>query len=157
MELTGDKIVLKTYTLERCHEFYQNYVTDPAMTYDEYFYDKEKVDSYYKNKVLDIERRFFAICFQDKTIGEIQLKRIDIEKHCATMSIVLANDTVKGKGFGTEAERLVLDYAINVMGLHTVYADAIHRNNRSKHILEKLGFIHLYDDEVLAYYKFSEV
>ncbi len=155
MELMGEKIVLKPYTLERCHEFYKDYISDPAMTYDNYIYDKDEVDTYFQNKVLDTKRRFFAICYDNKVIGEIQLKRIDFERLCGTLSIHLVNDTVKGKGFGTEAEELLIEYAIKELGLHTIYADAIHRNNRSKHILEKLGFEHIYDDEALAYYKYS--
>lgn len=155
VELVGEKIVLKLYTLERCHEFFRDYISDPAMTYDSFIYDKKKVDTYYENKVLEANRCFFAICHNDKTVGEIQLKRIDMEKLCGTLSVHLANDTYKGKGYGTEAQRLLIDYAIKAMGLKTIYADAIHRNHRSKHILRKLGFVHLYDDEVLAYYKFS--
>jgi RimJ/RimL family protein N-acetyltransferase len=124
------------------------------MTYDKYIYDKEKVDRYYQNKVLDTTRCFFAICYNDKVIGEIQIKRIVYERLCGTLSIHLINDAVKGKGFGTEAERLIIDYAIHDLGLRTIYADTIHRNFRSKHILEKLGFRHLYNDEDLAYYEF---
>lgn len=155
IELKGEKIVLKSYTLERCHEFYKNYISDPAMTYNIYIYNKEKVDNYYQNKVLDEKRRFFAICYNNKVIGEIQLKRIDLDNLCGTLSIHLVDDSVKGKGFGTEAERLIIEYAIRKLGICTIYADAVHRNLRSKHILEKLGFEHLYDDNILSYYKFS--
>lgn len=155
MELIGEKIVLKPYTLEMCHEFHKDYISDPAMTYDEYIYNKDEVDRYYQNKVLDINRKFFAICYNDKVIGEIQLKRIDFEKLCGTLSIHLINDSVKGIGFGTEAERLIIKYAVNKLGFNTIYADSIHRNYRSKHILQKLGFEHFYDDDILAYYKFS--
>jgi RimJ/RimL family protein N-acetyltransferase len=78
-----------------------------------------------------------------------------MEKLCGTLSVHLINDTFKGKGYGTEAQQLLIDYVTNILGLKTIYADAIHRNHRSKHILEKLGFVHLYNDDVLAYYKFS--
>lgn len=101
--------------------------------------------------------RFFAICHNNKVIDEVQIKRIDFEKRCGTLSIHLINDTVKGKGFGTEAEQLIIDYAINDLGLHTIYADAVHRNSRSKHILVKLGFRHICDDENLAYYELSVI
>lgn len=155
MVLKGEKIILVPYTIERCHEFFKDYVADPAMTYDAYIYDKEKVDRYFQNKVLDASRLFFAICHNGKTIGEIQIKRIDTEIQCGTLSVLLVNDSFKGKGYGTEAERLLINHAMNTLGLKTIYADAVHRNDRSKHILEKLGFKHLYDDEDLAYYKFS--
>ncbi len=153
--LQGEEIVLAPYTIERCHAFFKDYVADPAMTYDTYTYDKRKVDRYYQNKVLDTSRIFFAICHNGKTVGEIQIKRIDREKLCGTLSIHLVNDAFKGKGYGTEALQLLVDYAINTLGLKIIYADAVHRNHRSKHILGKLGFEHLYDDDVLAYYKFS--
>lgn len=155
MIIKGEKIVLMPYTLERCHEFFIDYVADSTMTYDAYVYDKEKVDRYYQNKILDVSRCFFAICHNEKTIGEIQIKRIDTEKQCGTLSIHLVNDSFKGKGYGTEAQQLLLDHATNILGLKTIYADAVHRNHRSKHILEKLGFEYLYNDDDLAYYKFS--
>lgn len=157
MEISGNKIALKPYTLERCQEFYSEYIADPAMTYDRYIYDKNKVDKYYQDKVLDTTRQFFAICYNGKVIGEIQLKRIDVEKLCGTLSIHLINDTAKGKGFGTEAEQLIIEYAINELGLRIIYADAVHRNNRSKHILKKLGFRHINDDEKLAYFEFRVI
>lgn len=153
--MQGEKIVLAPYTIERCHAFYKHYVADSAMTYDTYTYDKENVDKYYHNKVLDTSRLFFAICHNEKIVGEIQLKRIDKEKLCGTLSIHLINDTSKGKGYGTEAQKLLIDYAISTLGLKVIYADTVHRNHRSKHILQKLGFEHLYDDVALAYYKFS--
>ena len=156
MVLKGEKIILVPYTIERCHEFFKNYVADPAMTYDSYTYDKDMVDRYYQNKVFDKSRIFFAISYNNLTIGEIQIKRIDREKLCGTLSIHLVNDEFKGKGYGTEAQRLLIGYSTNILGFNTIYADAVHRNNRSKHILEKLGFEHLYDDDVLAYYKFSD-
>lgn len=153
--LLGEKIVLAPYTIERCHAFYKDYVADPAMTYDEYTYDKDKVDNYYQSRVLDASRLFFAICLNDKIIGEIQLKEIDKEKECATIGIHLNNDSSKGKGYGTEAQRLLIVYAINTLGFKTIYADAVHRNQRSRHILQKLGFEYLGDDDTLSYYKLS--
>ncbi len=155
MELKGEKVVLLPYTLERCHEFYREYVADPNMTYDEYVYDKNKVDIHFQNRVLDPSRIFFAICLSGKTIGEIQIKQLDLNKQCGTLGIHLVNDAYKGKGYGTEAQRLLIDYAINSLGLKTIYADAVHRNHRSKHVLEKVGFKYICDDDVLSYFKLS--
>jgi RimJ/RimL family protein N-acetyltransferase len=152
MEIPG-AINLKPYMQESCHEFFMAYVADPAMTYDAYAYEKDKVNTYYQTKVLDPTRRFFAVCYGGKVIGEIQIKRIDFERRCGTLSIALTNDTVKGRGFGTQAIRLILRYAIHELGLQTLYADAVYRNGRSRHVLEKAGFRHLYDDENLAYYE----
>lgn len=155
--MKGKKISLLPYTRVRCHEFYRKYISDPMMTEAEYVYNEEKVNQYYDLKVLDASRIFFAIVCDDVIIGEIQLKRVDNVNACATLSIVMSEDKVKNKGYGTEAERLILAYGFETLNLKTIYADAVHRNYRSKHVLEKLGFVHLYDDTILSYYKLDRV
>ncbi|SHO45098.1 GNAT family N-acetyltransferase [Anaerocolumna xylanovorans] len=156
MILQGEHISLVPYTLEKCHEIYKQYVSDPMMTEQPYVYSKNIVDLYYQNKAMDSTRIFFAISYEGNIIGEIQLKRIDKINKCGTLSIILTSDSVKNRGFGTEAERLLIEYAFNQLGLETIYADAVHRNVRSRHVLEKIGFEHTYDDEVLAYYKLEK-
>ena len=39
------------------------------------------------------------------------------------------NDTVKGKGYGTRAEALAVEYAFARLGLATVYADTIQKKH----------------------------
>lgn len=151
-------ITLQPYTKDRVHEFFKDYVPD-AMIYSKdedmtpYIYQEDRVEQYYETKVLDQTRRYFAICHGEKTIGEIQIKYIDYEKSSGTLSVVLSNDTVKGYGYGTQAEALILKYAFNELGLRTVYADAVIRNQRSQHILEKLGFVYTHEDDMLRYYE----
>lgn len=151
--MQGKNISLETYTKERCHEFWSKYITDYDMWEEDYVYDKEKVDKYYEIKVTDKSRRFFAVCHNGKTVGEIQLKYIDFKRKCGTMSIHFSNDAYKNHGWGTEAEQLMIKYGFEKLGLNTIYADTVHRNKRSQHVLEKNGFIHKYDDDILCYYE----
>lgn len=153
MDIVGEEIDLLPYTIERCHEFWKDYVADYDMTHEEYNYDEDKVNQYYQIKVLDENRKFFAISRKGKTIGEIQLKGIDFKDKHGTMGIVLSNNNHKNKGYGTEAERLLINYAFESLGLKCIYADTILRNKRSQHILEKLGFTKIADDNVLIYYE----
>lgn len=150
--LQGALITLQPYTLERCHEFWKAYVPDPDMWEGSYAYHKEAIDQYYQSKVMDANRRYFAVCNGGQTLGEIQLKYIDFEKRCGTLSIHFANDTYKNRGWGTEAERLLVNYAFDELGLETIYADCVHRNKRSQHVLEKNGFVYSREDEQLRYY-----
>jgi RimJ/RimL family protein N-acetyltransferase len=152
MMLQGALITLQPYTLERCHELWKAYVPDPDMWEGSFAYNKEAIDQYYQSKVKDESRRYFAVCKDEKTVGEIQLKYIDFEKSCATMSIHLANDNYKNHGWGTEAEQLLVDYALEELGLVTIYADCVHRNRRSQHVLEKIGFVYSHEDETLRYF-----
>lgn len=153
MEIIGKEIDLLPYTIERCHEFWKDYVTDYDMWDQEYNYDEDSVNKYYQVKVMDENRKFFAICRKGKTIGEIQLKNIDFEDKHGTMSIHLSNDIHKNKGLGTEAEKLLINYAFECLKLNCIYADTVLRNKRSQHILEKLGFTKIDEDDVLIYYE----
>ena len=153
MDIVGDKVVLKPYSLEMCHAFYRKYRSDPMMTYDEYVYDLEKVNQFYTSKVLDKSRCFFAIYSNNIIIGEIQLKRINYEEKSCALSIHLSCDKYKGLGYGSEAEKLIIEFAKLELRMKTIYADTVHRNSRSKHILQKLSFIYLYDDNNLSYFK----
>jgi len=153
MDIVGDKVILKPYSLEMCHSFYREYISDPEMTYDEYIYDFEKVNQFYTNKVLDKSRCFFAIYVNNDIVGETQLKRINYKEKSCTLSIHLSCDKYKGLGYGSESEKLIIEYAKVELRMKTIYADTVHRNSRSKHVLQKLGFIYLYDDNNLSYFK----
>ena len=95
----------------------------------------------------------FAIMLDDRPIGELQLKRIDWKKAECTLSIHMQNDAVKGKGYGTQAERLAVQYAFDELGMVAVNADAVLKNTRSQHVLEKVGFRLVGVDEAFKYYR----
>lgn len=153
MELKGKKVTLVTYTREFCHEFYKGYVADPQMTEYTFTYDRAKIDQYFDVKSSDNTRKLFAIRVNDKIIGEIQLKYIDEVKKKGTLSIILQNDAVKNKGYGTDAEMVLIKYAFNKMNLLKVLADTTERNVISKHVLIKLGFKHLSDENDMSYFE----
>ena len=53
------------------------------------------------------------------------------------------------RGYATEAARLVLDYAFNVLDAGTVWADLLAENVASRRVLEKIGFV--FDSELPEY------
>ena len=146
-------VVFKKFTLPMCHAFWKNYVADPDMMDRDYVYDPEWVERYYRSKVCSDSYRVFAICVDEQVVGEVMLKRIDPEKGCATLSIHFANDAYKNRGYGTAAERYMIDYGFHQLGLHTIYADCLHRNKRSQHVLEKVGFRFVREDDTFRYYE----
>ena len=60
-------------------------------------------------------------------MGETGIKHIDWEKREGELSIHLQNDAVKNRGIGTAAERLLLAYAFDELGLTAVTARVIER------------------------------
>lgn len=152
-----NKITLCPMTREMCHEFYQNFQNDPAIGhYYEYVYSPEIADRYFDNNAVS-DRKLFAIMVGDRIVGECKLKNIDLQKRECSMGIHLQNDAVKGKGYGTQAERLILQYAFEELGMVAVNADAALKNTRSQHVLEKVGFRYTHEDDTFKYYRCERV
>lgn len=66
----------------------------------------------------------------------------------------MQNDGVKEHGYGTRAERLVLKYAFDVLGMVAVNADTVLKNTRSQHVLEKAGFQYIREANGFKYYRY---
>lgn len=155
--LCKDTVSLIPMTEELCHIYFRGFQHDEAIFMDmsnfaPYRYKKESVGAFFLRQTAP-DRRYFAIMVEGQPIGELVLKRIDFESSCCTMGIHLQNDIVKGKGYGTRAERLALRYAFTELKLQTVYADTVRKNTRSRHVLEKVGFELIGADEMFFYFK----
>lgn len=151
------EVFLCIMTRELCHELFKSWENDPAIyndmgLFEPYHYDKNTVDRYFDSRQ-NLSRVLFAIMKDGKPIGELQLKRIDMERKECTLSIHMQNDTVKGRGYGTCAEKLALKYAFDVLGMSAVHADTVIKNTRSQHVLEKAGFQYIREKNGFKYYR----
>ena len=150
-------ISLCIMTRELCHELYKGWENDPDIymdmdLFEPYQYNENAVNRYFDSKQ-DSSRVLFAIMKDDKPIGEIQLKQINYKSKECTLSIHMQNDDVKGHGYGSCAERLILQYAFNVLGMVAVNADTVIKNTRSQHVLEKVGFQYIREADGFKYYR----
>ena len=140
-----------------CRAYFQEFVQDPALYLDQskfqpYIYNEAKCDAYF-DRYVQLGRIHFAIMLDSEPVGEVILKNIDYEKQTCAMGICMKNDSYKNKGYGTQAEILALEYAFHEMGMATVFADTIITNQRSQHVLTKVGFIKTHQDESFYYYQ----
>jgi hypothetical protein len=55
-----------------------------------------------------------------RPIGNTGLHGVDFRNRSATFGILIGEPECRGKGYGTETTRLMLDYAFNALGLHNV-------------------------------------
>ena len=58
----------------------------------------------------------------------------------AELMITLFDEYNRGKGYGTEAIRLLLDYGFNQLNLHRIVLFTHEINKRAQRVYEKLGF-----------------
>ncbi len=147
------EVCLRPYTRESWQVFWRGYKNDPMMDETPYTYDPQQCDRAFELRMQDKSRRYFAIYAGAELVGNIYLKHIDWETRSASFGIALQCDAVKGKGYGSAAIVRLISYAFETLGLEVLLADAVLRNTRSQHVLEKLGFVHLRDDEVFRYYE----
>ena len=150
----GD-IHLLPMTAEMYHEYFREYQNDLDLYIDKaaytvYSYDKEKVDQYIKRQI-DLKRETFAIMSGNEMVGELIIKNIE-EHRCATIGIAMKNTKYKDRGFGTKAEQLAIEYVFHELDIPVLYADSIISNERSQHVLEKVGFNLIKVDGDLRYY-----
>ncbi len=152
-----EDISLRVMTRELCHELFRSWENDPDIYMDmalfkPYRYDEAAVNRYFDAKQSP-SRVLLAIMKDSAPVGEIQLKQIDRERGECTLSIHMQNDACKGRGYGTCAERLALQYAFGTLGMAAVNADVVVKNTRSQHVLEKVGFQFVKEENGFRYYR----
>lgn len=153
------EISLCVMTRALCHELFKGWQNDPDIYMDmaqftAYQYNEAAVDRYFETKQ-NPSRVLLAIMKDNMPIGEIQLKQIDRERKECTLSIHMQNNAVKGRGYGTCAERQAVQYAFEVLDMAAVNADTIAKNKRSQHVLEKVGFQFIKEENGFKYYRFQ--
>jgi RimJ/RimL family protein N-acetyltransferase len=73
-------------------------------------------------------------------IGSAYLHDIDFRSRTAEFGIVIGEAEARGKGYGTETARLMLNYAFTMLGLHTVMLRVYSFNHAGLRAYEKAGF-----------------
>jgi RimJ/RimL family protein N-acetyltransferase len=73
-------------------------------------------------------------------IGLAYLGEIDDRHRTADFGLVIGEAAFRGRGYGTEATRLVLDYAFTVRGLHNVGLSVYAYNHAGQRAYARAGF-----------------
>jgi diamine N-acetyltransferase len=75
-----------------------------------------------------------------RPVGTSALHGIDHRNRLATFGIFIGEADARGKGYGTEATRLTLDYAFAALGLHNVMLTVAEFNLAGRRAYERAGF-----------------
>ena len=88
------------------------------------------------------DRVWFAVVLtqDDRVIGEAGLLRMFHAWRTTDLTIIMGDRTAWGKGFGTQAIRLLLDYAFGCLNFHRVAMGVVGFNERALHFYESVGF-----------------
>ncbi len=72
--------------------------------------------------------------------GEVVLNNIDWVNRSADFRIAMSGRENRGKGYGTEATKLILEHAFDTLELHRIALEVFAFNTRAQHVYKKLGF-----------------
>ncbi len=89
--------------------------------------------------------KIFAICEDNSLIGFISILLGDKLVYGLHLAI---DSTLRGKGYGTSMLRTGLDYAFNILGVHTVTIGVFEHNDIAHSCYKKVGFV---DKEIVPY------
>ncbi len=73
-------------------------------------------------------------------IGNASWIALDARNRTAEYIVFIAEADCRGRGYGTEATRLMLDYAFTALGLHSVLLTVAEHNHAGRRAYEKAGF-----------------
>lgn len=95
----------------------------------------------------------------DRPYGSVYIRDIDQKNKKAEYGIFIGEPDALGKGMGTSACRLMLNYCFGEAGLHKVYLRALAGNLRAIRSYEKAGFVRegYLKDEVFLDGKYTDV
>jgi RimJ/RimL family protein N-acetyltransferase len=86
------------------------------------------------------------ICLHDdddaEPVGWIGLDGIHWQHGAASLAIGIGSAENRGKGYGSEAIRLLLDFAFNEMNLHHIGLTVFSYNTGARALYERLGFVY---------------
>ena len=97
------------------------------------------VEAWYRQAVQ--EQYHWILEAEGRCIGTARLHEVDAENRRAKYAVGIFGPEFRGRGLGTEATRLVLTYAFEVLSLHRVELRVLAFNQRAIACYEKCGFV----------------
>jgi RimJ/RimL family protein N-acetyltransferase len=106
-------------------------------------FTREDSDRWYRSRPDQVDRLDLAVARRDddRLVGEVVLHELDRDNRSCGFRISLLGPEVFGRGYGTEATRLLLDHAFGTVGLHRVELEVYDHNPRALHVYRRLGFV----------------
>lgn len=143
--LIGDKIALEPFSENHLTENYVRWLNDPEVcrynSHGAERYTLAKAKDYFREIQQSKNKLVFAICLlpERRHVGNVSLY-ISTANNSGEIAILIGEKDVWGKGIGTEAYQILIDYAFHHFKLHRLFSGLAAENVPMKNIVAKLGF-----------------
>ncbi len=144
--LEGDLVVLRKHVPENVEAF-QRWYSDPDVArlarYQDAPMRSDEIDRFFQLRALGHESLTMAIHERDsgRLVGSCAFSQVDGDNGSAMYHITIGEKDVWGRGYGTEATRLMLDHAFGTLGLHRVALTVFEFNERAIRAYRRCGFV----------------
>ncbi|GHE30652.1 acetyltransferase [Streptosporangium violaceochromogenes] len=143
--LPGERVTLRPVGPEHVDGLWE-LVNDPEtarLTGSHGEFDRAAAEMWYRSRGDHDNRLDLAICAaeDDSYVGEVVLNELDVHNLSCNLRIALVGPRVFGRGYGTEAIRLLLDHAFTATDLHRIGLEVFDFNDRAAHVYRKVGFV----------------
>lgn len=141
IEIIGKGINLRTMNQKEMRALWRKYQPENGINY---VYDEEKVDLAFERSMEREEWNPDVGIFlkNDEIIGQLTFIRIVYSEKRCELGILLANDSIRQKGYEIEAIALAKRHAKEKMGLNRIYADVSTKDQRLQNAYKENGFQH---------------
>jgi RimJ/RimL family protein N-acetyltransferase len=144
--LVGDKVVLKRHVPGNLAAFMRWYA-DPEVSrltrYQEGPMARPEIERFFHARVLGSDSLAMAIHERtsDRLLGTCAFSQLDGENGSALFHITIGEKDSWGKGYGTEATRLMLEHAFERLRLHRIGLSVFAFNERAIRAYRRAGFV----------------
>ena len=142
-KMEGEKVYLSPINLDDT-ELYVKWLNNPRITdfldcNDNLITLSNEKD--FLEKIANEEFTFAIVKKEDDTLlGNVGLTKIDYKNGRAELGIFIGEEDNLSKGYGSEAIKLLLEFAFNEIRLHTVMLTVFSNNPRAIKAYNKCGF-----------------
>jgi len=145
IKLQGEKIYLATMEREHCKKVWEETEYDFTQHTDMFIIGRssENANEWFDNmqKEQGEKQIYLGIFLPDGAIiGDISLWGLDWKNRSSSLGYGLTKLEYRGKGYVSDAVKVILQYAFSHLGLERVSASTQDGNIGSKRVLEKCGF-----------------
>ena len=142
--IIGEKVYLKPITSEDTKDIVKwrnsehvmnNFIMRTPLT-------EEMHNNWLNTKVASGETMQFVIIVKNKDIhiGSVYLRDIDKNNMTCEFGIFIGDRDYLGGGYGNESQKLILQYAFNILNMKTVYLRVLEDNDIAINMYKKNGF-----------------
>lgn len=144
--LYSERIYLRSVKFSDIDNGYLDWLNDPEV--NQYletrfsFQSKIKIQEFITQQNLNPNSYFFAICMNenDEHIGNIKLGPVNLIHRRGNLSYLIGKKNFCGKGIGSEAVELIINFAKYNLNLYKLDAGVYEENLGSFKVLVKNGF-----------------